>query len=996
MKKSLFRKAAAALLAAAMTVTYASADIYGQKLGGSSTQLSDQTTLYSGVWKDDNIMQSEKYIEYTPGGTVLPIVAYGSKLYGRSNLDYVSEYVKEKGYGLVAGVNGDFFEFTTGIAMGAVIIEGRLVADDNDRIAVGFHSDGSLRLGNPGIDASISLGSLKYSNIHINKELTTGCGLVLYTPDFAGENKADIANTSVVISPDTTDLTLNGTITGRVEEILQSDTSVPIPEDCLVLSVATHSDYSTDTIASDLMKLSEGDSVTITVTADSAWSDIQYAVGAGQWLVYDGQVQEIKDTVTDTAAARTAVGMKNDGTVVLYTVDEDRDGAYGVRGVTLAKRMQELGCTYAVNLDGGGSTAMAVTYPGTSTLKTVNQPSDGTQRKCANFIFLVNTAGPTGNADKLFIYPQESWMLLGASQTFSAAAADENWYAAETPIVVQYDGGTMGQMDASGLFTAGTVGTGQVYGSSLGMTGSATVNIVDTPSTIDIYRSGGSQLTSLSAAPAADIELEAKAAYNSIDLVCSNSCFSWETTGGIGTVDANGRFKAAYTDTELTGSIIVSCNGVSASIPVTVSPQLASGQVVLTFETDKSMPASDSDAMTLAFETDLTKVKYGSRSLRIGYDFSVAGSETPPSAKYSVDLGTDITNLALWVYGDGSGNALTIITADSNGDPDTHKVELSFEGWRYIALSLAENTATLKGIGLTKSSSGSASGTIWIDQVLASSGPLSDQTPPTISGSINGGIFSADISDNGATPVSSDGIRVTLDGQSISFSFTGGKLVAPLTIQDEATHRVRVTVTDACGNLAAASYAVSGQQTSPFSDMADHWADSVVTYLYGRGVVSGLTGDDGSMIYDPDSEMNREQFAVIITKWLGTDLTAYSDVQLPFEDLDSISWWALDAVKAAYSLGLIKGDSSGGVLRFNPMGFLTRAEAMTIIGRTQPRGYAEADLTQFSDSGEVPSWAAPFISTLISQGVVSGSNGMILPNSAVSRSQVAKMLCMLI
>lgn len=996
MKKTIFQRAAATILAAAMTVTYASAEIYGQQLGGSSTQLSDQTTLYSGVWKDDNIMQSEKYIEYTPGGSVLPVVAYGSKLYGRSNLDYVSEYVKEKGYGLVAGVNGDFFEFTTGIAMGAVIVEGRLVADDNDRIAVGFYGDGSLRLGAPGIDASIHLGDLSYSGIHINKELTTGCGVVLYTPDFAGENKSSIANTSVVIAVSSTDLRINGSVTGHVEEIVQSDESVPIPEGCMVLSVATNSDYSTDTTAADLAKLSKGDAVTIGVTADEAWADIQYAVGAGQWLVYDGQIQEISDTVTDTAAARTAVGMKSDGTVVLYTVDEDRDGAYGVRGVTLAKRMAELGCTYAVNLDGGGSTAMAVTYPGTSTMKTVNVPSDGTQRKCANFIFLVNTAGPTGTAQRLFMYPQESWMLLGASQSFSAAAADENWYAAETPIVVQYDGGDMGQMDASGLFTAEKVGSGQVYVSSLGMTGSATVNIVEKPTSVALYRSGGSQLTSLSAAPASDIELTARAQYNSIDLVCSNSCFSWETTGGIGTVDANGRFKAAYTDSELSGSIIVSCGGVSASIPVTVSPQMASGQVVLTFETDKSMPVTDSDSLSLAFETDLTKVKYGHRSLRLAYDFAKAGSETPPSAKSKVNLGQNITNLALWVYGDGSGNTLTIITANAGGDPDTHKVSLSFEGWRYITLSLAENTTELRGFGLTKSSSGSAGGTVWIDQVLASSGPLSDQTPPSINGKIDGSIFSADISDNGSTPVSSDGIQLTLDGQSISFSFTGGKLVAPLNIQDEATHRIRVTVTDACGNLASASYAISGQQTSPFSDMSGHWADSVVTYLYGRGVVSGLTGQDGSMIYDPDSQMNREQFAVIITKWLGTDLSAYSDIQLPFADLDSISWWALDAVKAAYSLGLIKGDSSGGILRFNPLGSLTRAEAMTIIGRTQPRGYAEADLTQFGDSGDIPSWAAAFISSLISQGVVTGSNGNILPNDTVSRSQVAKMLCMLI
>ena len=75
----------------------------------------------------------------------------------------------------------------------------------------------------------------------------------------------------------------------------------------------------------------------------------------------------------------------------------------------------------------------------------------------------------------------------------------------------------------------------------------------------------------------------------------------------------------------------------------------------------------------------------------------------------------------------------------------------------------------------------------------------------------------------------------------------------------------------------------------------------------------------------------------------------------------------------------------------NALSTISRAEAMTILGRTQARGYAEAELN-FSDAAQVPDWSATFVRSLVGQGVVNGYNNLIQPLNPITRGEVAKML----
>ena len=60
--------------------------------------------------------------------------------------------------------------------------------------------------------------------------------------------------------------------------------------------------------------------------------------------------------------------------------------------------MRDRGCQWVVNLDGGGSTAISVWYPGQSAISIKNIPSDGRPRSCATYLLLVaerrGTASP--------------------------------------------------------------------------------------------------------------------------------------------------------------------------------------------------------------------------------------------------------------------------------------------------------------------------------------------------------------------------------------------------------------------------------------------------------------------------------------------------------------------------------------------------------------------------------------------------------------------------
>jgi hypothetical protein len=83
---------------------------------------------------------------------------------------------------------------------------------------------------------------------------------------------------------------------------------------------------------------------------------------------------------------RTAVGLNPAGTRLwVLVVDGRAPGvAVGMSYDELAAEMLRLGCDRALNMDGGGSSVMAIRDAGTGHLQILNHPSDGHERAVAN------------------------------------------------------------------------------------------------------------------------------------------------------------------------------------------------------------------------------------------------------------------------------------------------------------------------------------------------------------------------------------------------------------------------------------------------------------------------------------------------------------------------------------------------------------------------------------------------------------------------------------
>jgi hypothetical protein len=122
-------------------------------------------------------------------------------------------------------------------------------------------------------------------------------------------------------------------------------------------------------------------------------------MSAGPVMALSGMGQPIPDDAfCNNRHPRTGIGKKADGTVVLLVVDGRTAESAGMSIPELQKVMRWLGCTDAINLDGGGSSTMYV--KGQPENGVVNYPSDNKkwdhagEREVANAILVVSKSAP--------------------------------------------------------------------------------------------------------------------------------------------------------------------------------------------------------------------------------------------------------------------------------------------------------------------------------------------------------------------------------------------------------------------------------------------------------------------------------------------------------------------------------------------------------------------------------------------------------------------------
>jgi hypothetical protein len=116
------------------------------------------------------------------------------------------------------------------------------------------------------------------------------------------------------------------------------------------------------------------------------WFEIKDALGGNPTLIENGQIIERNVSGSERffrRHPRTGVGLRPDGRVLMVTVDGRRDRSVGMTLREFADLFSSLGATWALNLDGGGSTTMVVDGD------VKNRPSDGSERAVSSALLVL-------------------------------------------------------------------------------------------------------------------------------------------------------------------------------------------------------------------------------------------------------------------------------------------------------------------------------------------------------------------------------------------------------------------------------------------------------------------------------------------------------------------------------------------------------------------------------------------------------------------------------
>lgn len=331
-------------------------------------------------------------IERGPPGVSLA-ASVGAGVKGKETVpDMVAAVPRERGT-VLAAINGDYFEMNGeprffGTLGGLTIVDGELISGPSgpafcvDRTGSPLITQAKARFEITWPDGSKRPFGINCSTSDFKSEVGAA-DVVLFTPRFARETGI-ASGRELVLAPATDSLTLplrTGQVYTLAVSELRTAGNTPIAPDTLVLSLAAKS-------AKTVPTLRPGDTVRVSTAVDKDLPAVATAVGGGPLLLAAGDIVCAPEKTPGPRAPRTAVGYS--ATHIFLVVVDGRQPrrSIGMSHRELAEFMLRLGCTEALNLDGGGSTTMWVSG------KVVNSPSDGVLRPVGNCLLVIRQTQP--------------------------------------------------------------------------------------------------------------------------------------------------------------------------------------------------------------------------------------------------------------------------------------------------------------------------------------------------------------------------------------------------------------------------------------------------------------------------------------------------------------------------------------------------------------------------------------------------------------------------
>lgn len=165
------------------------------------------------------------------------------------------------------------------------------------------------------------------------------------------------------------------------------------------------------------------------------------------------------------------------------------------------------------------------------------------------------------------------------------------------------------------------------------------------------------------------------------------------------------------------------------------------------------------------------------------------------------------------------------------------------------------------------------------------------------------------------------------------------------------------------------------------SDIAGHWAESVITQWQSKGLIQGY--EDGT--FKPNNTITRAEFVTLMNNAKGF----WSEGSINFSDVKNGSWF-YSAVARAVAAGYVKGYSDDS---FKPGNTITRAEAAVMIANAARLSANEAGAYRFTDVGSIPAWARGSVGAVVAAGYMTGyPDGSFDANASISRAEAVSSL----
>lgn len=266
---------------------------------------------------------------------IKPAIA-SNKLAGKKSVRTIAQNTNS-----IVAINGGYFKPQTGVPLGTLMIDKKIYTGPiYNRSALGIFKNG-YDIGRVELNAKITGNNHEIKIDNINQPRMLSSYILAYTRDW-GEYAPASPQYGVQL---------------RIEEnkiTAASANPLSIPENGYVIVGPK----------SKLGKLFGAAKVKVEINTNPKWENVEHIISGGPYLVRNGEI--FVDMTAQKLQSiggrnpRTAIGYTKDNDLILITADGREGSSIGLTLMELANLMKSLGCTNAINLDGGGSTVMYV------------------------------------------------------------------------------------------------------------------------------------------------------------------------------------------------------------------------------------------------------------------------------------------------------------------------------------------------------------------------------------------------------------------------------------------------------------------------------------------------------------------------------------------------------------------------------------------------------------------------------------------------------------